>query len=422
MPSASPQKPAPRGACPSLAAPMQTADGLLARFRPQGGALTPAQLAALADAAEAFGNGRIEVTARGNLQVRGLRDETVSPLRAAFDDAGIAAVTGIAIEISPIAGRDPKETADPRPLAQALKPVCDAALARAPLSPKLAITILSGGQIRLDNLKSDIRLIAQAEGWVLETGGQTLGQLDEADVPETVDALLSRLQARGPRARGTDLEAPELRTALPHLHPAPPAFTQPVYFSMGPLALADGEPGLRIGVPFGQDKAGSLRTLAKTLEAHGVDAVTPAPDRTLVLTGFDSAALQALSPAVAALGYWTRPNAEGAALTLCSGAEASKNGVIHAADVATAFLATAPDLIDGSFHIHVSTCAKGCAYPGRPGLMLTGNRLVLHGEGAENPLALLDPNAIEEAIADLALRARANRPANGTSLDSFRQI
>ncbi|MCD7059638.1 precorrin-3B synthase [Pelagibacterium xiamenense] len=401
---------------------MPTADGLLARFRPQGGALTPDQLAALAEAAESFGNGRIEITARGNFQVRGLKEDTVAPLRAAFDDAGIAAVAGVAIETSPIAGRDPKEGADPRPLAEALKPVCDAALARAPLSPKLAITILSGGQIRLDNLKSDIRLIAQSDDWVLEVGGQTLGQIDEADIPEALDVLLSRFQAHGPRTRGVDLDGPELRAALPHLRPATPVFTQPVYFALGPLALADGEPGLRIGVPFGQVKAGSLGTLADTLSDHGVTAIAPAPDRTLVLTGFDSAALQALSPAVAALGYWARPNAEGAMLTLCSGAEAGENGIIHAADVANAFLAMAPDLIDGSFHIHVSTCAKGCAYPGRPGLMLTGNRLILHGEGEENTLALLDPNAIEDAIAELAVSARTNRAANGTSLDSFRAL
>ncbi|HXV30232.1 MAG TPA: precorrin-3B synthase, partial [Sinorhizobium sp.] len=57
-----------RGACPSLAKPMQTGDGLLARLRPAKGRMTPAELRTIATLAERFGNGILEVTARGNLQ------------------------------------------------------------------------------------------------------------------------------------------------------------------------------------------------------------------------------------------------------------------------------------------------------------------------------------------------------------------
>ena len=53
-----------RGACPSLDAPMQTGDGLLARLRIAGGRLTPAALGKLANIAGSFGNGAVELTAR----------------------------------------------------------------------------------------------------------------------------------------------------------------------------------------------------------------------------------------------------------------------------------------------------------------------------------------------------------------------
>ena len=87
-----------RGACPALAAPMPTGDGLLVRLRPAGGALTLSQFASLARSAAAHGNGILEITARGNLQIRGLRAETVGQLAADIDAAGITVPDGSAIE------------------------------------------------------------------------------------------------------------------------------------------------------------------------------------------------------------------------------------------------------------------------------------------------------------------------------------
>ncbi len=78
-----------RGACPTLAAPMVTGDGLLVRLRPAGGALSLAQFKALAASAAANGNGLLEITARGNLQIRGLWTESVEQLAADIDAAGI---------------------------------------------------------------------------------------------------------------------------------------------------------------------------------------------------------------------------------------------------------------------------------------------------------------------------------------------
>lgn len=79
-----------RGWCPTLDEPMQTGDGLLVRVKPPAATLTPAQAHAVAEGAAAFGNGIIELTQRGNLQVRGLRPDTVAPFAAAIRDAGLA--------------------------------------------------------------------------------------------------------------------------------------------------------------------------------------------------------------------------------------------------------------------------------------------------------------------------------------------
>ena len=61
-----------RGACPSLATPMMTGDGLLVRLRPARPGFTFGQFRSLCPRRrETCGNGILEITARGNLQIRG---------------------------------------------------------------------------------------------------------------------------------------------------------------------------------------------------------------------------------------------------------------------------------------------------------------------------------------------------------------
>ena len=61
-------------ACPGALQVHQAADGALARVRLPGGMITAGQLESLAEAADRFGAGVLELTGRGNLQVRGITD------------------------------------------------------------------------------------------------------------------------------------------------------------------------------------------------------------------------------------------------------------------------------------------------------------------------------------------------------------
>jgi precorrin-3B synthase len=74
-------------ACPGALQVHQAADGALARIRLPGGMIGAAALAVLADAADRFGTGTLEFTARGNLQIRGIVDP--GAVAAAVADAGL---------------------------------------------------------------------------------------------------------------------------------------------------------------------------------------------------------------------------------------------------------------------------------------------------------------------------------------------
>ena len=74
-------------ACPGALQVHAAADGALARIRLPGGMIRADQLAALAEAAESFGAGTLELTTRGNVQIRGIADPQA--VAAVVADAGL---------------------------------------------------------------------------------------------------------------------------------------------------------------------------------------------------------------------------------------------------------------------------------------------------------------------------------------------
>jgi len=199
-----------RGACPALSAPMMTGDGLLARIALTN-AISPAQLAEIGHLARRHGNGMLDISARGNLQIRGLTEATAPLLDADIRALNLPLRDGLAVEVPPLAGLDDTEIADPRPLAEAIR---EDARDITGLAPKMSIVVDGQGRLRLSGLLADIRLVAvRVEGevhWKIllggtENSGRVFNVLRETQAVEATIDLLRRLSERGPKARGRDL-------------------------------------------------------------------------------------------------------------------------------------------------------------------------------------------------------------------------
>lgn len=379
-----------RGACPSLDAPMQTGDGLLARIRVAGGRLTPDALGKLADIAGSFGNGAIEITARGNLQVRGLRSAGVAPFARAIE-AVVGIERGLVVETPPLAGDDELEVADPRPVAAAIR---DRAMAlNTRLGPKVSVVVDGNGQINLAELKADIRLVATSDAvWAVTVGRHFFGTTSQP--VEAAMAVLSLMAERGVEARALDLPHIQLLAALGHLCADAPIVQQPRTTPIGRFSgMVVG-----LGLPYGASPWDSLLHLAAVAERHGVQQFRLAPHHAILAMG----ARQSLLGDLMDDEFIIDPTDPRRRVSACIGSGGCASGHIASRQIAGQL---AP-LIGRHDELHVAGCAKGCAHPRRAAMTLVGRPdgfgLVINGTAGDTPVAVLRADQLETAFGPAA--------------------
>ncbi|MFC6491302.1 precorrin-3B synthase, partial [Nitratireductor sp. GCM10026969] len=180
-----------------------------------------------------FGNGIVEITARGSLQVRGLTSESTGGLAAQVDALGIAVRSGLPVETSPLAGLDRDEAADPRKLAREIRERAEALGLTSRLGPKVSVTVDGSGVLGLGGMIADVKLeavageelVERAEGrgiceesaitWLLRVGGSSstarvLGRFSQSEAAEITLRVLAAIAEHGPAARARDLGDAEL--------------------------------------------------------------------------------------------------------------------------------------------------------------------------------------------------------------------
>jgi precorrin-3B synthase len=355
--------PRQRGACPTLSEPMPTGDGLLARINPINGALSPAHLAGIAEAAKRFGNGLLEITLRGSLQIRGLRDDTVADMNAAVGALGLTIRSGLPLDIAPLAGLCAAERADPRPIADALGN--QTAAFAAELGPKVSVVIDGGGPSMLHGVKADIRLTAlDADTWQVAIAGdagsaQLVGVYNTEDAVQSAVALLHTIAEGGRKMRGRDL-----LLAYNSAEPAEPRETEALRLRPGDvLELTDRRFAGVVALPFGTVTAATVIGLCAELQTLGIGELRLSPGRMLIMLCPDCSTAEAALDRSARFDVITSPNDPRLRIVACAGAPACASAHLDtralAADLATKW-ANGQNL---PFLLHLSGCEKQCSKP-----------------------------------------------------------
>jgi precorrin-3B synthase len=412
-----------RLACPGLADPMETGDGFLARLVPSGQTIALDALASLCAAARRYGNGIIEVTARGSIQVRGLRPGTVSAFAADVGALDIA-TEGVPITVDPLAGLGSHEEVDTCAMAGALR----TALARAPfttrLGPKVSVVIDAGSTLHLDQLAADIRLRPESTGQGLHVmlGGDafhatSVGTVPLATATDVTLLTLDVIARHGRKARARDLIGPggleAFRAALgPSARETPPPMARPPSEPIGVHALRGGSVALGIGLAFGHTDTNSLEGLIDAARASGAKGLRTA-HRALLVIGLSAPAASNLATVAEQLGFVTRVNDPRRHIATCAGAPICSAAQIPTRALAPAIAKAAPDLLDGSFVLHLSGCAKGCAHHADSALTIVGKSggcgVVLDGAASDMPMAGIAVETLPARLAALAHKIAQTR-------------
>jgi precorrin-3B synthase len=405
-----------RGACPGLSVPMQTGDGLLLRLLAIG-TIPLDRFRALCAAAGQCGNGVIEITGRGSIQVRGLNAASAPRFADTVAALNIAAADGTPVISNALAALDPEEVLDAAALAADVRGSLARTSLDARLAPKVSVVIDGGGTLSLGQISADVRLCAEVtdNGVALRIGvggdamtAAEVGLVAPSHGIEAAVRLLEVIARHGRTARACDIVAAEgvvsFRSALSGLltEDTPPPPTPRQYDSIGLHPVRDGHLALGIGLTFGHADARTLERLADAAKAAGAIGVRPAASRTLMIIGLTRKSASAFTDAAEVLGFIVDPADPRCHVIACAGAPVCSSAQIAARALAPQIAEIAATHLGGSRQIHISGCNKGCARPGRAALTIVGSPcgygLIADGSARDSPFAVVAPGELPAAI------------------------
>ncbi|SNS66683.1 precorrin-3B synthase [Geodermatophilus pulveris] len=358
-------------ACPGALQTHPAADGALARVRVPGGLLTAAQLGALAAAARDLGDGALELTSRGNVQLRGLPPGAEPVLGDRLAAAGLLpSATHERVRnvlASALTGRAGGH-ADARPWVRAL----DAALCADPALAALPgryLATLDDGRGDVTGLGGDVGLLALSPGTVaLVLAGVDSGlrAAPGAAVDLALAATRAFLEERAAQG-GTAWRLAELddgpAAVLARLGPAgegglPRAGDRPgTSGPVGSVVQDDGRVALVGVVPLGRLSAGQADLLARV-----TGEVQLTPWRSVVVPDLAEDAVDDVAVALHRTGVVFDADSPWTRVTACAGRPGCAKSLADVrADAARAV--AAGELPAGGVRQHWAGCARRCGRP-----------------------------------------------------------
>jgi len=387
-------------ACPGALRLHSADDGALARVRVPAGVVSAAQAYALADAAERLGDGALDITSRGNFQLRGLEPGCGGELARLLDAAGLLPAPRHErvrnVVASPLSGLDGQGHLDVQPLVREL----DALLCASERAPELSgrfLFALDDGRGDMAEFAADVMLLAQPGGAAVRVSvGDAAVRVRAEDGPramlvaayaflDAADASATRawrvrelpaahaLSARDLTSRAAEAGLGDVAGAgasAPAAAPTPcdgRAERRPV--DVTPTRRPDavsrdagvrpvpgaGPGGLYVVAPLGRLSAVQWRMVAEVAERYGTGEVRVTPWRGVVVPGAGPGQLAALDAA----GLVTDPASPWLGVGACTGRPGCAKSLADVRADATGLLPAGA----GGLPVHWSGCERRCGHP-----------------------------------------------------------
>jgi precorrin-3B synthase len=374
-----------RGWCPGALRPMESGDGLIVRLRISLGVVGIALAEQIARWSRRWGNGQIDLTNRGNLQLRGLSPRHLPELQDALAECGLleSSEAGEAVcnvISSPLAGLDPAAVLDVRPIARDLEQRLAGNASLHGLPGKFGFAIDDGGSLGLDDVAADIRFIAQpmANGPAFEVhlAGAPRDPLGPCrpdalvDVAEALSRVFLCLRTGRHTAirRMRDLVAAYGAEAIgreaglaPVGSPVTARIVHPSHFlGVHPLGKAA---FVGIGLPFGRITAEDVAELASAAATNGARDLRLTPWRAILLPVPSLLAAHAVSAGLVGRTFICDPDDPVRRIAACPGAPSCDRGTAPVRSDAARLAAEIAGVPGCGIVLHVSGCEKGCAHP-----------------------------------------------------------
>ncbi len=394
-------------------------DAFMLRLRLPGGLIAAAQLRGVADVAERYGGGYAHITTRANLQIREIGAEHPIDVLTAIDELGLTSRGAGADNIrnltgSPIAGIDPDELIDTRPLTRELYHYILNHRELYGLPRKFNIAFDGGGRLGVLEDTNDIGFAAVAvdEGGGVPAGvyfrmllggitghgdfGRDSGVLlTPEEVVAAAAAVVRVFIANGDRtdrkkarlkylldAWGIEKFMVAAEAVLPFAWRRLPREAcrprRPIAKHGHVGVHAQRQAGLNyvgVAVPVGYLAAAQLRGLADLAARHGSGTLRLTVWQNLIISDVADGALGAVEHALGALGLTSTPSHIRGALVACTGNLGCKfalsNTKAHA--LAIGDWLEARVALDQPLNIHLTGCPASCAqvHVGDIGLLAT---------------------------------------------------
>jgi precorrin-3B synthase len=345
---------------------MASGDGLIVRLRISCGEVPLALARDIADWAEAYGNGALDLSSRANLQIRGVSEATLPTLTQSLAEAGLIDASPEAeavrnVLVSPFAGLVPP--CDVRPYARAWEQELARERDLWALPTKFGAAFDAGAYPL--GVETDLVFTATApDAFVLRLGGLAeIGPFPGAELIGFAKAAARAFLA----LRETETPPKRMREAIALHGLAPFSGAPPLSPQAGrgnrQAAPRDwlGAHGLGVGIalPFGRIEARDLRALAGLAAEAGAAELRLTPWRALLIP-CPAPAAPKLAEGARKLGLILDARDPLLGVAACPGAPACSSALGDTRDAARRL---APLMAPGVF-LHVSGCEKGCAHPG----------------------------------------------------------